>query len=252
MEIRGRQGHRVIIADTPQAVWQKAAELFTLSAAHAIAARGRFTTALAGGTTPQVLYELLAADKYRQIISWEKVFIFWGDERCVPPGHADSNYRMIADTLLSKVPIPASNIFKMYLGDEQPAAAAAAYEHTLMQFFGLNSDEKPCFDLILLGLGHDGHTASLFPGSAAVNEENALVSAAYVSTLASYRLTLTLPVLNAAARVVFLVTGDSKASVLYDLVADPDKCGIIPAKLVRPAGELLVLSDKQAAKYLLN
>jgi 6-phosphogluconolactonase len=159
---------------------------------------------------------------------------------------------LLEDTLLSKVPIPASNIFKMYPGDEQPAAAAAAYEHTLMQFFGLNPGEKPCFDLILLGLGHDGHTASLFPGSAAVNEKNILVSANYVNTLTRYRLTLTLPVLNAAARVVFLVTGDSKAAVLYDLVAGQDKCGIIPSRLVRPAGELLVLSDKQAAKYLLN
>ncbi|HWR42562.1 6-phosphogluconolactonase [Sporomusa sp.] len=252
MEIWGRQRHRVIVLGTPQAVCQKAADLFAESAIQAIAAHGRFTTALSGGSTPKALYKLLAVDKYRQIISWEKVFIFWGDERCVPPGHTDSNYRMTQDTLLSKVPIPKTNIFKMYPGGEQPTAAAAAYEQTLVQFFGLGPGEKPRFDLILLGLGHDGHTASLFPGSSAVDEKNLLVSACYVSTLASYRLTLTLPVLNAATRTVFLVTGDSKAQVLYDLVTGRNHPQEIPAQLVQPAGDLLVLADNAAARYLLN
>lgn len=248
MEIRGRPGHRLLIFDTPQAVWQKAAGLFAGAAAQAIAARGCFTTALAGGSTPRGLYQLLAAGKDGQCIAWEKIYIFWGDERCVPPAHTDSNYRLAYDALLSKVAVPGHNIFPMYTGNEPPAAAAAAYEQKLVRFFGLRAGKAPAFDLILLGLGQDGHTASLFPGSAAVSESRALVTASYVRARGGYRLTLTLPVLNAASRIIFLVTGEDKAAVLAALVAG--RSGTMPAGLVRPAGELLILADKQAARAL--
>ena len=251
MEIRGWPEHQFLISDTPQAVWQKAAALFAGVAAQAIAARGRFTTVLAGGSTPRGLYALLADDKHGLLIDWENVFIFWGDERCVPPDHADSNYRLAHDTLLSKIPVPGRNIFPMVTGNEPPAAAAAAYEQQLVRFFGLSTGVPPAFDLILLGLGPDGHTASLFPGSPAVDENRALVTAIHAGPQAGYRLTLTLPVLNAAVRTLFLVTGESKAAVLYDLVTGQSQTGIMPASLVRPAGELLLLADKQAAKYFL-
>ncbi len=250
MEIRGWPEHQLLISDTPQAVWQKAAALFAGAAAQAIAARGRFTTALAGGSTPRGLYALLADDKHGPLIDWQNIFIFWGDERCVPPDHADSNYRLAHDTLLSKIPVPGRNIFPMYTGNEPPAAAAAAYAQLLARFFGLTGG-PPAFDLILLGLGHDGHTASLFPGSSAVAENRALVTAIHAGPQAGYRLTLTLPVLNAAARILFLVTGENKAAVLYDLVTGQGQTGTMPASLVRPAGELLVLADRQAAKYFL-
>ncbi len=251
MEIKGQHNSRVVVLEHPQAVCQKAAELVTDLAAHAIKTSGRFTIALSGGSTPKALYELLATDKYRQIISWEKVFVFWGDERCVAPDHTDSNYRMVCNALLSKVPIPEANIFKMYNGSDQPIAAAAAYAQTLIHFFGLAAGEIPSFDLILLGLGADGHTASLFPDTPAVSEKKLLVTAIYVSTLSSYRLTLTVPLLNAAAHTIFLVTGDSKAGVLYNLVTNKDTLPPIPAQLVQPSGELWVLADT-AAGYLLK
>jgi 6-phosphogluconolactonase len=177
----------------------------------------RSAVVLSGGSTPKSLYRLLATPKYRRHVPWEDVHFFWGDERCVPPDHPDSNYRMVHELLLSKVKIPARNIHRM-AGEKDPSVAAAEYENELKEFFHLSAGELPTFHIVLLGLGEDGHTASLFPGSAAASETERLVIAAHVEKLNADRLTLTLPVLNHAERVIFLVDGKSKSATVKEIL----------------------------------
>jgi 6-phosphogluconolactonase len=197
---------------------------------------GRFAVALSGGSTPKHLYSLLASPGYRERIRWNNLHLFWGDERCVPPDHPESNFRMAQEALLSKIKIPPENIHRMR-GEQEPQAAAAEYEKELQKFFGSNSGALPRFDLILLGIGEDGHTASLFPDSDALNESKHLVVAPFIAKLNSYRLTLTLPVLNNAANVWFLVTGASKAdAVKQALSASSD----LPAARVQPVNGRLI------------
>ena len=174
---------------------ERAAEEFVRLARQAIQLAGRFTVALSGGSTPKALYTLLAAPGFAQQISWNRAHLFWGDERCVPPDHPESNYRMVEETLRSKIQIPHENVHRM-AGEKAPQIAALEYEAELKGFFELAEGALPRFDLILLGLGEDGHTASLFPGSAALNDQEHLVAAVYVDKMNTYRLTLTLPVLG--------------------------------------------------------
>ena len=235
---------------TPQDLFQAAAEEILRAAADAIAQRGRFTIALSGGSTPRNLYTLIAANASASL-PWDQMFFFWGDERHVPLNDPDSNYRMAKETLLSKVPIPPANIFPVPAENPDAAAAAQAYEETLRKFFALAPGDFPRFDLILLGMGPDGHTASLFPETAALQEKSRLVVANWVEKLNNSRITFTLPVLNAARCVAFLVSGADKAAVLHEVLEGKAPGEKYPSKLVRPsAGKLIWFVDRAAASDL--
>lgn len=206
-----------------------------------------FAVAVAGGSTPRALYQRLAAPENAQHIGWSKVHVFWGDERAVPPDYPDSNYRMVKETLLDHVALPASNIHRMQ-GELEPEQAAAEYELTLHSFFAGRAG-KIRFDLVLLGMGDDGHTASLFPNTTALDETEKLVAANYVPKLDTWRITLTLPVINAAAHVAFLVSGAGKADTLRQVLQEPERK--LPSQLVRPVdGELFWWVDQAAAVQL--
>lgn len=235
---------------TPQDLFQAAGEELIHAATQAIAQRGRFTIALSGGSTPRSLYTLIAANASSNL-PWEKVFLFWGDERHVPLDDPESNYRMVNETLISKISIPAGNVFPVPAGDPNPEAAAEAYEQTLKKFFGLAPAEVPRFDFILLGMGPDGHTASLFPETSALQEKSKLVVANWVEKLHTSRITLTLPVLNAARRVAFLVSGADKAAVLQEVLEGKGAPEKYPSKLVQPSdGKLIWFVDRAAASQL--
>lgn len=226
-----------------------AAEEFARRAGEAIRARGRFSVALSGGSTPRRLFALLAdpAEPFRDRIDWRAVHLFWGDERHVPPDHPESNFRMVRETLLDRVEIPAANVHRMHGEEPDAARAAALYEDELRSFFGA----MPRFDLVLLGLGADAHTASLFPGTAAVREREHWVAAPWIEKLGTFRITLTPAVFDRAAAVIFLVQGDEKAGALRAVLTgnrDPD---CVPAQAVHPLdGEILWLVDRAAAREL--
>jgi len=235
---------------TPQDLFHAAAEEVVRAANEAVAERGRFVIALSGGSTPKNLYTLLATNA-RAALPWAQMFFFWSDERHVPPSDPDSNYRMAQEALLSRVPVPASSVFRVPAEKADAGDAALAYERILRQFFSLQPGEIPRFDLILLGLGPDGHTASLFPETAAVEEKSRLVVANWVEKLKTHRITFTLPVLNAARCVAFLVSGSEKASALHEVLESDASGEKYPAKLVRPAeGKLIWLLDRAAASEL--
>ena len=207
---------------------------------------GRCTIALSGGSTPKSIYKLLGSVEYLSRIPWENIYLFWGDERCVPPFDPDNNFKMVDETLTSKVPIPSQNIFRIH-SEETPLEAANDYENTLRSFFSNNT--FPSFDIMLLGLGEEGHTASLFPGSTAMDENQRWVVSTYVEKLKAYRITLTFPVINSAKHIIFLVAGSNKAEILKNIFADDQNN--IPAKKVRPNnGKLTWLLDKDAASLL--
>ncbi len=196
------------------------------------------------------MFNLLATNA-RTSLPWDRMFFFWGDERHVPPTDVDSNYRMADEAMLSKVPVPAGNVFRIPTENPDAAAAAEAYEQTLRKFFALEPGAIPRFDLILLGLGPDGHTASLFPGTAALHEKSRLVVANWVEKLKTSRLSFTFPVLNAAACVAFLVSGTDKAPALHSVLESDAPGEQYPAKLVHPTnGKLLWLIDRAAASQL--
>lgn len=237
---------------TPQELFAAAAEVVVGAATDAVAQRGRFTIALSGGSTPKSLFNLLATNA-RTVLPWERMFFFWGDERHVPPTDPDSNYRMAEETMLSKVPVPPGNVFRMAAENPDAAAVAEDYEKTLRKFFALEPGQVPVFDLILLGMGPDGHTASLFPGTAGLQEKSRLVIANWVEKMKTSRLTFTLPVLNAARCVTFLVSGTDKAAVLRTVLEGDVPAEQYPAKLVRPTdGKLIWLVDRAAASELTN
>jgi 6-phosphogluconolactonase len=220
----------VIVCRDVDDVARKAAEQFVALVA---AQSGRFTAALSGGSTPRALYSLLASADYRERIDWRRVHLFWGDERCVAPDHADSNYRMVREALLSRIALPPDNLHPM-TGEKEPDVAAVEYEEELRRFFALAPDQAPRFDLVLLGLGEDGHTASLFPGGAALNDREHLVAVAYSARLNSHRLTLTLPVINAAAQVTFLISGQSKRDIVREILESDAASAKYPAARVQP------------------
>jgi 6-phosphogluconolactonase len=227
-----------IVADLKE-ISKQAAEIFVRVAN----ASDRATIALSGGSTPAALYALLATPDYFQRIPWSKVHLFWGDERCVPPDHSDSNYRMVREKLLSHIAIPEENVHRMK-GEIDPPAGAADYEKQLAQFFGAST--LPRFDLNFLGLGDDGHTASLFPGTAALQETQRWVVENFVPRMKSWRLTLTYPVLNNAAQTVFLISGAAKAPVLKQVLESSEQ--IYPSQRIQPEnGTLLFLVDRAAS-----
>jgi 6-phosphogluconolactonase len=239
---------QVEIFGSPQELFSAAAKKFCSAGLSAIQDHGRFTVALSGGSTPRGLHQELVTHFSSQL-QWDKVFFFWGDERHVPPDSSDSNYRMAKETLLSKLPIPPENIFRVPAELPDARQAAAKYEQTIQKFFHLGPDAFPRFDFILLGMGPDGHTASLFPGTAALQEKDHLVVANWVEKLNAFRITFTYPVLNNAACVMFLVSGDEKAEMVRRALKDP--AANLPCQKVRPVhGELLWYLDKGAALRL--
>ena len=233
------------ILNAPQELFQAAAAEFIALASTAIRRHGKFTVALSGGSTPKSLYSVLA----RSALPWDKIFFFWSDERHVPPDHPDSNYRMAKEALLSKVPVPPENIFRVRAEEKDANVVAKDYEEALKLFFRLKPGEFPRFDLILLGLGPDGHTASLFPNTAALNETKRLVVANWVEKFKTNRITFTYPVLNYAACVIFLVSGGDKSEIVREVLENPG--ADLPSQKVHPAnGRLLWLLDKDAASKL--
>lgn len=236
-----------IFADTA-GLARRAADQFAGLASYAIRKRGRFVVALSGGSTPRPMNALLAAAPLANRIEWSKVFVFWSDDRCVSPDNTESNYRMARETLLSLVSIPDGNIHRVQ-GEYSPEQAARVYEDELHDFFV--GQALPRFDLILLGLGDDGHTASLFPGTPGVRENRRWAVAVKHDTLPLPlvdRVTLTPPVINAAANVTFLVAGAEKAERLHQVLHDSYNPDRLPAQSVRPKdGKLFWLLDEMAA-----
>jgi len=244
-----------IVENVEKLSWE-AAEEFVRQARKAVRTREAFTIALAGGSTPKALYALLAAQSgtsFRARVPWDTTHFFWGDERHVPPNHPDSNYRMAHETMLSRVPVPPKNVHRIRAENPDASKAAEDYDQELREFFRLPSGQFPRFDLILLGMGPDGHTASLFPGTDAVREQKKLVTAPWVETFRTYRITLTPPVLNNAASVIFLVSGKEKAETVREVLQGEFQPTRLPAQVIRPTnGRLLWLVDRAAARLLVR
>lgn len=235
-----------------EAVAAETAEWIAAAVQQAVDAHGIARIAISGGSTPKRTFELLAdaSHPYRQRIDWPRLMLFWVDERCVPPSDPDSNYHMTREALLQKVPLPQENIVRIE-GELPPEEAAARYESALRNRFRLEGAELPRFDLIALGLGDNGHTASLFPHSDALDSMMHLAVAAQVEAKNPWRVTLTWPVINHAARVVFQVQGAAKADVLRDVFLGPYRPEDLPAQLIRPeSGDLYLLLDRAAAAKL--
>jgi 6-phosphogluconolactonase len=247
MQPAGREPRVRVFAD-PEEVASAAARRVAELAREAVDERGAFSVALSGGSTPRRVYELLAGDEFRGGVDWQRVHVFFGDERTVPPDHADSNYRMANEALLSRVPVPAENIHRIEgLGDA--AANASAYESVMRDFFG--DAEWPRFDLVMLGMGDDGHTASLFPHTSALEERRAWVVANWVEKLGTRRITLTAPAINAARHVLFLVNGAGKAERLREVLKGERDPARLPSQLIRPHdGTLEWFVDRAAAADL--
>lgn len=242
----------VVVVDDPAGVAREGARRFATAVTNAISARGRATIALSGGSTPARLYDALAVpdDTTRLPVDWTRVHLYFGDERCVPPDHADSNYRMAREHLLERIPVPSAGVHRIE-AERDPDDAAARYEARLSEGLAPGPGAFPRFDLVLLGLGPDGHTASLFPGTAALGERTRSCVANRVPALAAMRITLTFPVLNAARDVLFLVTGSEKAAALARAL-DPDALvSDCPARGVSPiGGRQAYLVDRAAASRL--
>ena len=231
-----------------EAISHRAASIFVKIVRNAIDRKGRFVIAISGGSTPRRLYDLLASEEYSHQIDWEKVHFFWVDERCVPKNHEESNFKVSFGSAFSKVSMPLGNIHRI-MGEEDPEKAARDYENEIREFFG--TGDWPVFDLIILGMGKDGHTASLFPGSKSLEEREKLTVPVYLEKPKINRITLTLPVLNHASQILFLVSGRSKATVLSEVLGDGHKRDRYPAGLINPIhGDLIWLIDQEAADKL--
>src|ERR1700722_3098104 len=236
-----------VVATTPD-LFHAAAEEFFRVARAAVGAQGRFTVALSGGSTPKTLYSLLASNYSN--FAWNRVFMFFGDERHVPPTDPESNYRMVNEALLTRISIPAENVFRVATENPDAAVAALDYEKQIRRFFDLKPSEFPRFDLILLGIGPDGHTASLFPDSQALEEKTRIVVANWVAKFNTHRITFTYPVLNRAAEVLFLASGADKADILHQ-VLEGKSTPPLPSQGVQPIdGKLLWMLDEAAAAKL--
>jgi 6-phosphogluconolactonase len=250
MKPSGNRGYLEIL-ENPQEVARRGADLFARLSADAIALSGVFRVALSGGSTPRALHTLLASDPYRNHIDWSKVQFYWGDDRHVAPDDPESNFRMAYDTLLQFIPIHESQMHRIHTELPDASEAADLYEQELRQDFHLAPGELPRFDLIYLGLGSDCHTCSLFPHTPALRVTDRLVVANYVPKLHTERITLTFPVINNAANVVFLIAGADKASALSIVLEGPSDPDEYPAQLVAPTdGDLYWLVDRAAAARL--
>ena len=240
------------VSRTHAAVAKDAAELFTAAAIRAAASRGMARIAISGGTTPKAMFALLAdpAEPFVKQVPWDKLDLYWVDERCVPPDNDESNYRMTREALLSKVPLAAERIHRME-GELDPEVAAARYESTIRNTFKLEGAETPTFDLVLLGMGDDGHTASLFPHTEALNDLSHIAIANHVPQKDTWRITLTWPVINQGREVAFVIAGKDKAPVLARVLTGPYDPETLPSQLIRPSSrKLTMLLDTAAAAEL--
>ncbi len=236
----------------PAALARRAVEYLVEMTGEAVEAQGRARLAISGGATPKAAFELLANQKqpWRNRMPWERLDLYWVDERCVPPGDPESNYRMTREALLDHVPLKSEQIHRIE-GELDPEAAAARYESELRSSFGLDGAGSPRFDLVALGLGSDGHTASLFPHSQAIHEISRLVAANRIPQTGASRITLTWPVINHARSVFFIVSGQEKAAILKEVLTGPHDPERLPSQLIWPAsGILTLILDKAAAALL--
>ncbi|MDQ2937991.1 MAG: 6-phosphogluconolactonase [Acidobacteriota bacterium] len=245
---RHENGGNILVFDTSEQVAIAAAQRFVEYAQEAVSDHGFFSVTLAGGNTPRRVYEILGTEDFKSHISWRDVHLFFGDERCVPPDDPDSNYRMVYESMISKIPIPSSRVHRI-IGEGDADANAQSYERELKSFFaGLS---WPRFDLVLLGMGDDGHTASLFPGDEALNDATGWVTKTRIERLKQDRITLTVPVFNHAAHAMFLVTGEGKAKRLVEVLRGPFDPKRLPAQAIQlVSGSLQWLIDKAAASLL--
>lgn len=235
----------------PESLAQAAAAQFVRLAENAIAVRGRFTVALSGGSTPKRLYQLLATPEWRYKVTWKKVHLFWGDERHAPPDHPDSNYRMVRESLIDRVSILAANVHRISAEDPNADLAARQYEQKLRLFFELATNELPQFDVVFLGMGPDGHTASLFPGTEAVFEQKRLVVSQWIEKFKTDRITLTPPAINNAMDVIFFVTGAEKAVTLKSVLEGAYQPDRLPSQIIHPTqGKVLWMVDRAASHLL--
>jgi len=234
-----------VISDI-EAISHEAVRIFVMLSKEYIGSQGRFVAAISGGSTPKRFYELLASDSYRGNVEWSKIHLFWVDERCVPKESESSNFMSAFDHLISRISIPDENIHRIK-GEYGPEKGARDYEEHIKRFFGISA--LPVFDIIILGMGEDGHTASLFPGSKSLDEKIRFAVPAYGEKM--NRVTLTLPVLNNARHILFLVSGQSKADVLKDILENTEKRKKYPAGLMSPAhGDITWLITRDAAGRL--
>lgn len=242
---------RIVVCQTQEDLFEAAAQIVVQSAPFRSDRAQSYSIALSGGSTPQRLFARLAADPYRSQIDWSSIHVFWGDERNVPPDHGDSNFRMAKEHLLDRVPIPSDQVFRME-GELPAQEAAIRYEDVLQRAFSLKNKEVfPRFDLILLGMGSDGHTASLFPDTAVLEETTRWVGAPWIEKLHTHRITLTPPVLNAARRIVFVVSGADKAQAVQAVLEGPVQIRQYPSQVVNPIqGEVIWLMDREASSRL--
>jgi 6-phosphogluconolactonase len=237
------------ICNGAESLSEAAASLFVQQARRAVRAQGRFTVALSGGHTPEGTYQLLTQPPFREQVPWVKVHVFWGDERCVPLDDPRSNAHMAHQTLLDHVPIPTDQIHPIHCAHD-PQQGAEEYRTLLQGFF---AGGPPRFDLVLLGLGENGHTASIFPGTPAVDERERWAVAVYVAEQAMWRVTLTTPIINQAATVAFLVAGTVKAQIVQRVLDGPFEPHTLPAQLIRPtSGNLYWMLDKEASQELIE
>ena len=238
----------VLVFDDAEQVAQAAARRIVELARQSISERGAFSVALSGGSTPKRIYELLASNDYRNQVDWPNTHIFFGDERTVAPDHADSNYRMANEAMLAHLPIPETNIHRIE-GVGDAAANASDYESVMRGYFG--DAEWPRLDLVMLGMGDDGHTASLFPGTTALEEKSAWVTANWVEKFDTWRITLSAPAINAARNVIFFVAGAGKAERLREVLKGERDTARLPSQLVAPRdGRLEWYVDKAASAKL--
>jgi len=241
---------KIVVLDDAQALYAHAAEEIAHLAGEAVCTHGEFTFCLSGGSTPASIYAMLGT-KFMLSVDWKEVQFFWGDERCVPPDDPASNYAMAARTLLSKLTLRPDQVHRIP-GERPPADAAAAYEKEIRSHFGLGQGEFPRFDLALLGLGDNSHTASLFPGSPAIHETERLAVAVEVDDPTQrHRVSLTAPVFNNAAHVMFIVAGEAKAQAVWNVLRGPRDVGKYPAQVIAPTdGDVIWLLDRAAAAKL--
>jgi len=241
---------KIVILDDAQALYAHAAEEIAYFAGEAVCTHGEFTLCLSGGSTPAAIYEMLGS-KFQFSIDWKEMQLFWGDERCVPPADPASNYAMTARTLLSKLELKPAQVHRIF-GEKPPEEAARAYEDELRSHFKLADGEFPRFELMLLGLGDNSHTASLFPGSPAIHEQQRLAVAVEVDDPTQrHRVSLTPPVINNSARAMFLVAGASKAQAVWNILKGPRDVDKFPAQIVAPErGDVIWLLDKAAASLI--
>jgi 6-phosphogluconolactonase len=243
---------RYYVEPDPAALARRAVQYLVEMAGEAVQARGRVRIAISGGSTPKAAFQLLADNDqpWRRRMPWDKLDLFWVDERSVPPDAADSNYRMTREALLDHVPLHPGQIHRIE-GELEPEVAAARYESELRNCFRLEGAESPRFDLIALGMGDDGHTASIFPGTDAVHEMSRLVAANHVPQKNTWRVTLTWPVINHASSVFFLIAGADKAEVLREVLTGPNHPELLPSQLIWPVSGILTLFLDKAAAGLL-